>query len=595
MKSASLFAVLLLASPSRAASAAATPAQAKAFIDKAEAEVEELGHRDQRANWVQENFITDDTEKMTAEADQALAAAVARLADESKAYDGLALDPVVARKIKLLRLLVTAPAPPEPADQKELTEITASLQSTYGKGKYCKDGKCRTLQDLEDVMRESRDPKALLDAWTGWRTVSPPMRPRYQRFVELSNKGARRLGFSDTGALWRSNYDMTPEQFSAELDRLWDQVKPLYAALHAHVRAKLVEKYGEKEVGTDGLIPAHLLGNMWAQSWENVYDLVAPKSSDAGYDLTKILQDRKTTPIDMVKRGEAFFTSMGYAPLPQTFWERSLFTKPADREVVCHASAWDVSSSQDLRIKMCIKINSEDFTTIHHELGHNFYQRAYGNQPYLFKGSANDGFHEAAGDTIALAVTPEYLKKVGYLDKVPGPDSDLGLLLRMALERVAFLPFGLVVDQWRWKVFSGEVQPKDYNKVWWELIAKYQGIKPPVARSEKDFDPGSKYHVAANVPYTRYFLAHLLEFQFYRSFCRQAGQTSPLHRCTFYGNKEVGKRFESMMAMGQSQPWPDALEKATGSREMDATAVLDYFAPLKAWLDEQNKGRKVGF
>ncbi|MGH9593677.1 MAG: M2 family metallopeptidase, partial [Bryobacteraceae bacterium] len=384
-----------------------------------------------------------------------------------------------------------------------------------------------------------------------------------------------------------------------ELDRLWDQVRPLYLSLHAYVRSKLHDKYGNA-VPAEGPIPAHLLGNIWAQDWTNVFKLVAPPGGDPGYDVTTILKDRKTTPIQMVKYGEHFFVSLGFAPLPDTFWQRSLFVKPRDRDVVCHASAWDVDNVDDLRIKMCIEINEEDFTTIHHELGHNFYQRAYNTQPILFRDSANDGFHEAIGDTIALSVTPEYLVKLGFIKKTPDTSKDIGLLLRKALDKIAFLPFGLMIDQWRWKVFSGEIPPDQYNQAWWDLRLKYQGVAPPTARSDAtDFDPGAKYHVAANVPYTRYFLADILQFQFHRALAEAAGcpgnSGTPLHRCSIYESKEAGKKLNAMLAMGLSKPWQDALFEITGKREMDATAILDYFAPLQKWLDEQNKGKPIGW
>jgi peptidyl-dipeptidase A len=421
------------------------------------------------------------------------------------------------------------------------------------------------------------------------------MRPRYQRFAELANQGARELGFADLGALWRSGYDMPPDAFAAEVERLWQQVRPLYESLHAHVRARLAEHYGAKLVPPDGAIPAHLLGNMWAQSWSNVAALVGPERSDPGYDLSALLKARQVDELELVRYGERFFTSLGFEPLPQTFWERSLFKKPRDREVVCHASAWDVDADQDLRIKMCIEINAEDFVTVHHELGHNFYQRAYRRQPTFFRGSANDGFHEAIGDAVALSVTPDYLVKVGLLDRKPPSGADLALLLRMALDKVAFLPFGLLIDQWRWKVFSGEVRPSDYNAAWWELRRRYQGVAPPLPRSEADFDPGAKYHVPANTPYTRYFLAHILQFQFHRALCREAGWQGPIHECSIYGDKRAGEKLRRMLEMGQSRPWPDALEALTGERRMDAGALLDYFAPLRQWLDEQNRGRKVGF
>jgi peptidyl-dipeptidase A len=574
-----------------------TAADAKDFIDKAEARLLELGNKQQRAAWVQATHITEDTEKIAAEANKDLIAATVDYAVEATRFDGLALPDDVARKLKLLKLSLPLPAPRDEKLQTELTELAASLEGEYGKGKYCPPGKeCQDINALSRVMAGSRDPAELLEVWRGWHQIAPPMRPKYQRFVELANEGARTLGFSDMGALWRSNYDMPAEAFSAEVERLWQQVRPLYLSLHAYVRARLFERYGPGVVPAGSAqIPAHVLGNMWAQSWENVYPVVAPPGAAGTVDLTALLKAKSVDAREMVRYGERFFTSLGFEPLPPTFWERSLFTKPRDREVVCHASAWDVDNDQDLRIKMCIEITGEDFIVVHHELGHNFYQRAYRRQPPLFRNGAHDGFHEAIGDAIALSVTPEYLVKVGLLDRAPDASGDTGLLLFRALEKVAFLPFGLLIDKWRYQVFSGEVKPQDYNAAWWSLRSRYQGVAPPVPRSEGDFDPGGKYHVPANVPYTRYFLAHILQFQFHRALCRAAGQTGPLHQCSVYGNGAAGAKLERMLALGQSRPWPDALEALAGERHMDASALLEYFAPLQKWLDEQNRGQKIGW
>jgi peptidyl-dipeptidase A len=567
-------------------------------MGRAETRLLDLWIKSGRASWVAENFITDDTESISADADAAVKAATTELANEAKRYEKLSLPPDLARKFKLLKLSVDIPAPHDPAAQAELAKIAASLDGDYGKGTWCPDDKkenCKQLPDIEKIMAKSRDPQELLNAWKGWHAIAPPMRQRYIRLVELANQGAREMGFADTGAMWRSNYDMPPDQFAKEVDRLWQQVRPLYVSLHAYVRWKLAEKYGKDVVREGAPIPAHLLGNMWSQEWNNISPLLNPPNSGSGPDVGAALLAKNVDAQGMVRYGEGFFKSLGFEPLPTTFWQRSLFTKPRDRDVVCHASAWDINFKDDLRIKVCIEPTAEDFTTVHHELGHNFYQRAYDDLSPLFMNSANDGFHEAIGDTIALSVTPEYLKQIGLIDTVSPPSADIGLLLDRALDKVAFLPFGLLIDQWRWKVFSGEIKPSDYNTSWWELRRKYQGIAPPLARSEADFDPGAKYHVAANVPYTRYFLAFILQFQFHRALCKEAGYTGPLNRCSIYGNKAAGAKLAKMLAMGESRPWPDALEVLTGQRQMDATAILDYFAPLKKWLDEQNTGHKVGW
>ena len=586
----------LAAAPKKAA-AKPTAAEARKFLDDASKRLLDLSIEAGRASWVQENFITEDTQILAAARGEVLTGVAVDLAKQATRFDDVQLDADLRRQMELLKRSLVLPSPADPKKNAELSRLAASLGAQYGSGKYCPagGGECKSLPDVEDIMRNSRDPKELLDTWIGWHKISPPMRADYARLVEIANEGSRELGYKDTGALWRAKYDMPPEAFGPELDRLWGQLKPLYDSLHCYVRARLNQKYGDAVVPLGQPIPAHVLGNMWAQEWDQIYDVVAPPSADPGYDLTKVLQDKKVDEVGMVKYGEKFFVSLGFAPLPQTFWERSLFKKPQDRDVVCHASAWDIDNKDDLRIKVCVKINDEDFRTVHHELGHNFYQRAYNNLPFLFQDSANDGFHEAVGDTIALSITPEYLKEVGLIDQVPDASKDIGLLMKKALEKVAFLPFGLLIDQWRWKVFSGEVKPADYNKAWWDLRLKYQGVRPPVARSEADFDPGAKYHVPANTPYMRYFLADILQFQLHRGLCQAAGFKGPLHRCSIYGNKEAGARLARMLELGASRPWPDALEAVTGQRQMDATAISDYFAPLKTWLDQQNPGQKCGW
>jgi peptidyl-dipeptidase A len=561
------------------------------FVADAEKKLFDLSLKLSRAQWVQSNFITEDTEALAADANKDYIAAVGELAEAARKFDGQKVSDDVARKLKLLKLATPLPAPSDAKERDELTRLAAAMEGDYGKGKHCPDGdkgKCFNLDELSETLAKNRNADELKKAWLGWHNVANAHREQYARFVELTNKGAKEMGFADAGAMWRSNYDMEPEAFAAEMERLWLQVKPLYDALHTYARKQLTKKYGDKVVPATGPIPAHLFGNMWSQQWNNIYDLLKPPVGDPGYDLTKILVGRKTDAKAMVKYGESFFTSLGLKTLPETFWKRSLFTRPQDREVVCHASAWDIDAKDDVRIKMCININEEDFGVIHHELGHNYYQMAYQNQPFLYQNSANDGFHEAIGDAIALSVTPEYLKQIGLITTVPDASSDIGILMQRALEKVAFLPFGYLVDQYRWKVFAGEIKPGDYNKGWWELREKYQGIAPPEARSEQNFDAWAKYHVAANVPYSRYFLAAVLQFQFHRALCKEAGVTGPLHRASIYGNKAAGAKLQKMLELGQSKPWPEALKALTGEDKMDATAILDYFAPLKKWLDEQN-------
>ena len=582
------------------APAALTPDDARAFVAAAEKDLLEFGTIAQQAAWVNATYINDDTDALNAYFGTIGTEKGVKYATEAARYAAIpGLDYDTARKLNLLRGALVMAAPTTPGAAAELNTISTHLASTYGKGRATLRGKSITGDDVEAEMGTNRNPAELAEMWQSWhQNVGRPMRGDYTRMVEIANQGAKELGYADTGAMWRSQYDMTPEQFSAMYDRLWADVKPLYDQLHCYTRTKLNQKYGNKVQPDSGPIRADLLGNMWGQEWGNIYDVVAPKGAgDIGYDVTDLLVKAKYTPEKMVRTGEGFYTSLGFAPLPATFWKNSQITRPAGREVICHASAWDVNNVDDLRIKMCTKVNGDDFVTIHHELGHNFYQRAYNKQPALYLNGANDGFHEAIGDFVALSITPEYLAQVGLLDrkKIPSADKDTGLLLRQAMDKVAFLPFGLLVDKWRWGVFDGSTTPATYNASWVALKQQYQGIAPPVARTEADFDPGAKYHIPANTPYARYFLARLLQFQFYKAACDMAGWQGPLHRCSFYGNKQVGARLDAMLAMGASKPWPDALEAFTGSREISGKPMAQYFAPLTAWLAQQNAGKRCGW
>jgi len=594
-----LFVPTILAQNAAAQPAAKpTVAEALAFLSSAEKELGAMSVTAARASWVEETYITDDTIALVAEANDRAIARQTALIYESRKFDGLPLPPDAARKMLLLKLGIGLPAPSDPALRAETTQKAAELDAAYGRGKYCPDSNtehCLGIDDISVKMTQSHDPQELAALWTGWHAIGKPMRGDYARLAELSNQGARELGFADTGALWRSQYDRPPEEFSADIERLWKQVEPLYLELHTYVRHKLIEKYGDAARRPDGMIPGHLLGNMWAQEWGNIYDEVAPPSGPMPNDLGAILKTRNTTPEQLVRYGEGFYKSLGFDALPDTFWQRSMLSHPRDREVVCHPSAWDIDNQRDVRIKACFQPTADDFVTVHHELGHNYYQMAYRNQPFFFQNGANDGFHEAIGDAIALNVTPDYLKKLGLIDQIPPPSADIPLLLRTALDKIAFLPFGLLIDKWRWQVYSGEVTPEHYNSAWWALREKYQGIAPPVARSEDDFDPGAKYHIPGNVPYMRYFLARVYQFQFYRAMCQASGYKGPLNRCSVYGSKEAGARLNAMLEMGASKPWPEALKAMTGTDKADASAIVEYFEPLMVWLKEQNKSEKEGW
>ncbi|HEX2083810.1 MAG TPA: M2 family metallopeptidase [Xanthomonadaceae bacterium] len=618
------------ATPGTAATTPPEDETADQFVARVNAELKAMYPELTAAQWISSTYINDDSQLLSSKAQERFLAQLNSWIDQSKKFEGKPMSAESARAIMLLKLGTALPPPKDPRHLTELTKIAAKMEGDYGSGSYCKtegDAKsCRQLGELEDVLRNDRDYDAQLDAWAGWHTVSKPMRNDYQRFVQLVNEGARDMGFADAGELWRSGYDMSPAEIAAETDRLWNQVKPLYEQLHCYTRTRLEAKYGaDRGVVQGGLLPAHLLGNMWQQDWGNLWDILQPYPGAGSLNVTETLERQyregyaaqllrksdlpsaerdedaeRAAQLDIAKkmteRAQDFYTSLGMQKLPESYWQKTMFIKPRDRDVVCHASAWDMNMAGDVRTKMCIKPNEEDFTTIYHELGHVYYYMAYNKLPPIFQSGAHDGFHEAIGDTIVLAMTPRYLQSIGLVEAQQQSDEALiNAQMRMALAKVAFLPFGLMIDRWRWGVFDGSIKPDQYNKAWWELKAKYQGVAPASPRGEEFFDPGAKYHVPGNTPYTRYFLAHVLQFQFYKALCDAAGYQGPLHECSFYGNKAAGQKLQAMLSRGASQPWQQTLKELTGGEKMDAAPVLQYFAPLQTWLTEQNAGQQCGW
>jgi peptidyl-dipeptidase A len=584
-----------------AADAPPTVAEATTFLAEAEARLSEASKEYAHASWLANTNISYDSQVVESLAYQRFLELSVGYASAAARFNDLTLDADDRRKMELLKQFLVIPSPADSELSKALAEIGSEMQALYGAGEYCRsegitgEQVCYSGDRIENLMRESRDPEELLEFWAGWREIAKPMKALYERQVAIGNLGAQDLGYANLSVFWRSKYDMDADAFAADADAQWQKVKPFYDALHCHVRAELSDYYGPEVVPPTGPIPAHVMGNQWAQDWSALYDIVKPETSNLGYDLNDLVQENITDEQHMVRIAERFFTSLGFEPLPDTFWERSMFTEPVDHKAVCHASAWDLDDQDDLRIKMCIDKTADDFRTIHHELGHNFYQRAYKDQPPLFRGSANDGFHEAIGDTIALSVTPKYLVDIGWLDAEPPAAGDLGFLMSMALDKIAFLPWGLMIDKWRWQVFNGEITPDEYNRGWWDLRREYQGVTPPLERSEDYFDPGAKFHIPGNTPYMRYFLSYIQQFQFHRALCESAGFEGPLHRCSIYGSEEAGEKLMAMLEMGVSRPWQDAMEAMTGQRQLDASAIIDYFAPLKDWLDEQNQFRQCGW
>ena len=598
-----LLSIVVISSCSSQQASTLNESDVETFLERVELEDKTLGPVASSAYWIGSNFITYDSQKVVADYGKRFQLLALERARQAATFDKVLVSEENRRKLNLIKNSFVMPSPLDDALAGEIAGISAELDAMYGAGQHCfGEGDCYDLEAFEAVIDNSRDPDELLKAWEGWRNIGKPMKDMYLRMVEIGNLGAKDLGYDGLTDLWFSQYDMPADDFLAETDRVWDELKPLYDALHCHVRNELSEHYGEAVVSKKGSMPAHVLGNMWGQSWANIYDLVYTPdnpTADTNIDLTKILEEKDIGEIEMVEIAENFFLSLGFEPLPKTFWERSLFIKPQDHNVVCHASAWDLDSdANDLRVKMCIERNAEDFSTIHHELGHIFYYQAYSQQPSIFQRGANDGFHEAVGDLLTLSITPDYYHKIGMIteaEAINAKSDPISLLMQQALDGVVSVPWTLMLDKWRAGVFSGETSEAELNNSWWELREYYQGIKAPRERDADAFDPGAKYHIPGNTPYTRYYLAKILQYQFHESLCNQIGFEGPLHECSIYNNELAGEQLRAMLSLGQSQEWQVALEALTGTRTLSGKSMLNYYKPLKDWLDLQNASRSCGW
>ncbi|XP_068833322.1 angiotensin-converting enzyme isoform X2 [Capricornis sumatraensis] len=575
-------------------------AEARKFVEEYDRRSQVVWNEYAEANWNYNTNISTDNSKLLMEKNLQMANHTVKYGTWARKFDVTNFqNATMKRMIKKIQDLERAALPVK--ELEEYNQILVDMETVYSVASVChKNGTCLRLEpDLTRLMATSRNYQDLAWAWKSWRDkVGRSILPYFPKYVELTNKAARLNGYQDGGDSWRSMYEMP--FLEEELEQLFQELQPLYLNLHAYVRRALHHHYGPNVINLEGPIPAHLLGNMWAQSWSNIYDLVAPFPSAPKMDATEAMIKQGWTPLRMFKEADNFFTSLGLLPMPPEFWNKSMLEKPTDgREVVCHASAWDFFNGKDFRIKQCTSVNMEDLVVAHHEMGHIQYFMQYKDLPVTFREGANPGFHEAIGDVLALSVsTPTHLHKIGLLSSGDGSyEEDINFLMKMALDKIAFIPFSFLVDQWRWRVFDGSVTRENYNQEWWSLRLKYQGVCPPLARSQDDFDPGAKFHIPASVPYVRYFVSFVIQFQFHQALCQAAGHQGPLHKCDIYQSKEAGKLLADAMKLGFSQPWPEAMRLITGQSNMSAAAMMTYFKPLLDWLVTENgrHGEKLGW
>ncbi|KAM3960983.1 angiotensin-converting enzyme isoform 1-T1 [Aphomia sociella] len=601
--------VFIVAARGRAAERTAEEAAGREYMRKLDEQTSKSLNKKTLAAWQYESNITTYNEEYMLQVSLEIAEEEKESWKETMSYLWHEFeDEDLKRMFRKYSELGTS-ALPEDLNQR-LLQAVSNMQTIYAKATICdyKDrNKCdlHVEPDVTNIFANSEDPEELKYTWLEWhKAAGAPSRGNFTEYVQMDNEAAKLNGYDSVAEWWLSEYeaDDSEDQFAS----LWSQIKPLYQQIHAYVRRQLRLKYGEDIVSAKGPIPAHLLGNIWAQTWGNVEKFTRPYPNKPDVDVTSALIAQNYTALKMFKTAEEFFKSLNLTAMPDMFWEKSIIEKPDDgRDLVCHASAWDFYDGEDFRIKQCTTITSEFFATTHHEMGHIQYYLQYKKQPVVYRGGANPGFHEAVGDVIALSVsTPKHLKVMGLLEDGPeDAESNINQLYKMGLDKIVFLPFGYLLDLFRYGVFRGTTTTRDYNCHFWRLRETLQGVEPPAPRSEEDFDAAAKYHVAADVEYMRYYISYIIQFQFHRALCQLAGEYSPgdsdklLSTCDIYRSQPAGEALGKMLQMGSSKPWPDAMEALTGQRNMDASGVLEYFEPLYEWLKTENErtGEYIGW
>ncbi|CRK96558.1 CLUMA_CG009925, isoform A [Clunio marinus] len=549
------------------------------------------------AQWAFETNVNEVTQIDALAAQQRYSDYMRSIWEQIKLIDKTSLyDENLHRQLKLLASIGPSALPADQLDR--YNRIINDMLAIYNSATICgyeQPFQCslRLQPHLKEIMAKSRDWDELTWVWTEWRRkAGKPIRDLFEQLTDLTNEAANYNNYKDAAEYWSFQFD-TPN-FRYEMEDVWKEILPLYEQLHTYVRRKLREFYGPDKINRNAPLPAHILGNMYGQSW-NILDITVPYPGRSNLDVTPAMRAQGYSPLIMFQLGEEFFTSMNMTAMPPEFWAHSIFEEPVDRPVLCQPSAWDFCNGADYRIKMCTDVTHKDFVTVHHELAHIQYFLNYHNNPKVFRDGANPGFHDAIGDAISLSITPKHLQGLGLIQKsIDDTAHEINFLFAMAMDKVVFLPYALALEQWRFDVFSKKVHKEQFNCHYWLLREKYGGIKPPVLRSELDFDPGAKYHVPANVPYMKYFFSTVFQFQLHRAMCIASKEfdpsnpSKPLHKCSIYRHHEAGHMLKKLMSKGASQPWQHTIQEVMGEGRLDGSAVREYFKPLEEWLRNEN-------
>ncbi|XP_075996407.1 angiotensin-converting enzyme 2 [Genypterus blacodes] len=587
--------------------------RAREFLKKFDQEASKRMYQYSLASWAYNTNITKENSDNLGAEGQSWSDFYTKMSEESQQFPLSDItDPEI--KLQLISLQDKGAGALTPDKAAHLSKVMSEMSTIYSTATVClmdDHFNCQTLEPgLEDVMANSRDYFERLHVWEGWRReVGKRMRPLYEDYVDLKNEAAKLNDFEDYGAYWRSNYETieedsrykyTQHQLMDDVRAIYKEILPLYKELHAYVRSKLMDVYPGR-IHPQGPLPAHLLGDMWGRFWTNLYALSVPYPHKEDIDVSKTMVAKGWTERQLFKEAEAFFMSVGLYKMNENFWNDSMLEKPDDgRKVVCHPTAWDMGNGEDFRIKMCTKVNMDDFLTVHHEMGHNQYQMAYSNLSYLLRDGANEGFHEAVGEIMSLsAATPSHLQALGLLpvDFTSDNETEINFLLKQALTIVATLPFTYMLEEWRWQVFDGNITKDEWMQRWWEMKREMVGVVEPVPRDETYCDPPALFHVSGDYSFIRYFTRTIYQFQFQKALCEAANHTDDLFKCDITNSTAAGDKLRKMLELGRSKSWTRALDMISSEVKMDAAPLLEYFEKLQHWLVKENKknNRHVGW
>ncbi|KAM6291936.1 angiotensin-converting enzyme 2 [Porphyrio hochstetteri] len=584
--------------------------EAQRFLEDFNRRVEDISYESSIASWNYNTNITEENANKMNEADSKWSAFYDEASRNASSFPLASIQDDLTR-LQIQSLQDRGSSNLSPEKYERLSTVLSKMSTIYSTGTVCKTtepSECLVLEPgLDIIMANSTDYHERLWAWEGWRAnVGRMMRPLYEEYVDLKNEIATLNNYSDYGDYWRANYEADyPENYKYSRDQLikdvektFEQIKPLYQQLHAYVRHRLEQFYGPEFISSTGCLPAHLLGDMWGRFWTNLYPLTVPYPAKPNIDVTSTMVLKKWDAMKIFKAAETFFDSIGLYKMTEGFWNNSMLTEPTDnRKVVCHPTAWDLGKG-DYRIKMCTKVTMDDFLTAHHEMGHIEYDMAYSKQPYLLRGGANEGFHEAVGEIMSLsAATPQHLKSLDLLEPTFQEDeeTEINFLLKQALTIVGTMPFTYMLEKWRWMVFRGEITKEEWTKRWWEMKREIVGVVEPVLHDETYCDPAVLFHVSNDYSFIRYYTRTIYQFQFQEALCKAANHNGPLHTCDITNSTAAGTKLRELLELGRTKPWTQALENVTGEKYMNAAPLLHYFEPLYEWLQGNNSGRYIGW